>query len=203
MPLKWNEWKIPILVIVLAIISVMYINYTNINQSDQGNKENPQILNTSVQNVTEPVINASGPSIIDNDSKFKIWLSMSYTPISNDLKCISKAANYQNFTSTGLCAKFLKEDSNRSLEQIDSYNVSPSIKPMLDQYKRSLENYSIGGKYLEIGARNMDKEQMGIAIKYIKQANDILTNLSYGNTVNTNLSKIHQGINISGNISGS
>ena len=66
----------------------------------------------------------------------------------------------QNFNDTAICGGLLTNDANRSLGRINTYNVSSSIQGALNEYRKSLEDYAIGGSNLEMGAKNMDIQQI-------------------------------------------
>ncbi len=170
-----KNWKIVAILAVSILAAFLIPKFT----FPQGNTENiPASRAINITGVNTTVVNVTGTNITADDKNFQIWFTLSYKPIVDDLNCISKAAEKENFTDTVSCAKFLKEDSNRSLNQIGSYNVSPYFRPPLDKYKKALEYYSIGGENLEIGARNGDIEKMNAASKYIQQANDVMKNVT-------------------------
>lgn len=159
-------------------LSVDYIN-VGIRHMDNIHailkSSNPDNSNITT-NITADIGSLTNPT--NKDKQFKTWLTLSYRTIADDLGCISKAAKNENFTSTGRCANFLQDDSNRSLKQIITYdNVSISFKPALEQYRKSLQDYNIGGKELETGSNNKDLEKMSAGYSYIQQANKNMTNL--------------------------
>lgn len=169
-----------IMVILATVLIVILLNGQSLFNGQSSNPISDQ--NVSIGNNT----NMSNETNADKD--FKNWLSLSFMPIYNDLDCISKAGKNQNFSDTELCGKLLKEDSNRSLRQISKYNVSISLQASLDEYKKSLEYYNIGGLNLEIGARNRNVTQMVEATRYIQNGTEnmyivtnILNNISYKN----------------------
>ena len=159
---KSKGWKTILAIIILSVIVVSisqyillsekeigYANYNNTAKNDTRNKD-------TVINMTE------------EDKIFKSWVYISYVPIIEDLKCVTKAAKSQSFNDTEICGRFLKDNANRIMEQIERYNVSISMKDVQKEYKKSLEYYNIGGSNLELGARERNFQQMNDANAYIQ-----------------------------------
>lgn len=123
--------------------------------------------------------NSNVPRLTEEDRKFQDWTNLLSDNMKNDLYCIAKAAENRNLTDTEICGRFLKENSNRSLRQISEFNVSPSFEMTVSEYKKSLELYYLGGKNLEIGAKNYDTELMANATEYINQGKKKMTAAHY------------------------
>jgi len=160
------------IILISTLIVLAIVNYQP-NPPPKGDKLNETtIINMSAE-----------------EKNFRTWFVLSYGPIREDLKCISKAAKSENMSRTETCARILKENSNRSLNQIESYNVtniSTTVRSGLSIYKISLENYNKGGEILETGTRNKNASIMGTAIQYIQNgtnyANDAMKVLKVNNT---------------------
>lgn len=159
---KSKGWKTILAIIILSVIVVSisqfilltekeneYTNYDNIVKNDIRNKN-------TVINMTE------------EDKFFKKWVYISYAPITEDLKCVAKAAKSQSFNDTEICGRFLKDNANRIMGQIERYNVSIPMKDVKKEYKKSLEYYSVGGSNLELGSRERNLQQMNEANAYIQ-----------------------------------
>lgn len=158
-----------IIIIISIGLIILVFNYSSYIKN-----EPTQNITPIKTNITKDINNNE----TDNDKDFKNWMALSYTPIYDDVNCITKAAKDKSFSDIELCGKLLKDDSNRSLKQIGSYNISLSLIPLFNQYKKSLQYYNLGGENLEIGARNRDAQKMGISSEYIRQANEIMKNIS-------------------------
>jgi hypothetical protein len=93
---------------------------------------------------------------------------MNYQTIAEDLKRIRDNARNKNFTTMEMSGKFLKDHSNMFLGQIDEFNVSSYQKATLVEYKKSLDEYNIGGLYLEDGSKNKNVTEMNDSIGHIQ-----------------------------------
>lgn len=157
--------KYPMIITIIAFLVVIAVIY--VQTAD--NTENINVEETYVQNPN--IIKTENGTInkTEKDDEFIDWFQLSYKPISDDINCISNAAKNKDFNETARCAKFLEEDSNRSLARIDSFSdISPHFITILDEYKKSLVEYNKGGSYLRIGATNQNISQMANATEYIK-----------------------------------
>lgn len=167
-----KEWKMLTIIVICLGLVLFAINISNqntdVNNAGTNGTANT-IANKNAFNATDDDKNAlNGTS---DDKNFTTWLSMTSSIISDDLGCIVKSAKRKNFTDTERCAKFLRENSDRTLNSSDSHNnISAHLVPILNQYKGALKNYSIGGEYLEMGAKNKNTTQMVIASNYIQIA---------------------------------
>jgi len=161
-----KEWKMLIVIVICTSLVLLAINMGNnaentINANNSNGTGNG--TTTGATTVDKNVYNVS-----DDDKNFTKWLAMSSRLLSNDLDCIVKAAKNENFTDTERCAKFLRENSDRALNNSDLHNnISANIVPVLDQYKDALKNYSLGGEFLEMGAKSKNATQMAIGSRYI------------------------------------
>lgn len=152
------------IIAIITVIGIILFSLPNIGIFSNS-KNDP--INIGDINITETDLNKT-INITDKDKNFKNWIYLSIVPIIDDINCVSKAAKKQNFSDTERCGIFLRDDSNRSLRQIDGYNISLSLKDVRDEYRKSLEYYNLGGLNLEIGARNRDPLQMYNATMYIQ-----------------------------------
>lgn len=159
---------------LIAIIFIMLITVAIVSYQ-------PNSLSNGDKSINGNISETNWTNMSTEEKNFRTWFVLSYIPIRDSLKCLSKAAKSENFSQTETCARLLKEDSNRSLNQIDSYNtsnISTDLKSALGLYRISLENYYMGGENLEIGARNENTSKMGIAIQYVQNgtayANDAM-----------------------------
>lgn len=164
---KGRNTKVNMAIILIVIVLI------SLPQIISFNKENGNVNEKNVtyfdDNDLKPRTNYT--NLTDKDKEFINWFSLTYVPIRNDLVCISNAAKKENFSETQKCSKFLKEDSQRSISQIGQFNESLSMNNAISEYKKSLENYYIGGKDLEIGTKNRDISLMSNATEYIKVGN--------------------------------
>lgn len=154
----WIGKNLMLIVVILAtVLIVALISYQGPNSIPNENTSTGSNINATAES-----------NVTGKDKIFMSWFNSSYILGYDDINCITKAAKKKNFTDTEQCGKWLKENSNRSLQQIDTYNVSSSLQAALDEYKKSLEDYNLGGINLEIGARDKNATQMNIATKYIR-----------------------------------
>jgi hypothetical protein len=181
----WRSWMT---IAVLAALTIMVLIFNSQSPSMLSQNENISIGNgTNVEGSTNVMDNSTIP--MDNDTFFKSVVKVNLGVISEDLNCISRAGQTRNFNETERCGKLLSENANMSLRHVSGYNVSHPLQATLDEYKKALEYYNIGGAKLEIGARNRDLSQMGDAIGYIQNGTariNVITVVLYGNgTYNT------------------
>lgn len=161
-----KEWKMLIVIVICTSLVLLAINVSNnaentINANNSNGTGNG--MATNITTVDKNTYNTTG-----DDKNFTKWLAMTSRLLSNDLDCIVKAAKNENFTDTERCAKFLRENSDRALNGSNLHNnISANIVPVLDQYKGALKNYSIGGEFLEMGAKSKNATQMAIGSRYI------------------------------------
>lgn len=155
--------KYPMIIAIIALVGVMSVMYMqniqSIDNADNSYEQNPNIIKTENGTINKT----------EKDIEFIDWFQLSYKPISDDINCISSAAKNKDFNETTRCAKFLEEDSNRSLRQIDRFTeISPQFRLVLDEYKKSLVEYNIGASYLRTGAASQNMSQMMNATDHIK-----------------------------------
>lgn len=166
--ITWKNWMSIIIILAMIIIVLLFNNQSS--SLYPGQNKNVSIENNANVNGSDTnIINNSTKVTSDNDTYFKNWVTVSVKTMTENLNCISKAGKNRNFTDMERCGKFLSENSNNSLRSIDEYNVSPPMQITLEEYKKALQNYNIGGVKLETGARNRNVSQMGDAIIYIER----------------------------------
>lgn len=169
-------------VIIVAGVIVLIFNYTYGNNTG-GEYEISGAMDNGT-NVTRVILEDTdtannNTSIIGvNDTYFKNWVTISFKTMAENLNCISEAGKNRNFTDMERCGKFLSQNSDNALRFINEYNVSPSMRVVLEEYKKALESYNIGGVKLETGARNRNASQMGNAIKYIEGGTASVNNVT-------------------------
>lgn len=164
---KTKGWKIIMILVILSGIVAILFQFLFISEKDDRYANYNGTYNTVRNNDTSINLN-------EEDKKFIGWVSISYVPIDNDLTCIATAAKKENLSDTEHCAKFLKEDAQRPMKEIDKFNnsnISSFVNLAIFEYGKALENYYIGGRDLEIGAKNKDVELMSNASIYIKEGN--------------------------------
>ncbi len=154
--------KQSVIIIVSMIILMVLFQFVPYSK-DENNKDN--MIDENVSRLT------------GEDRKFQNWTNS--LSIQNDLYCITEAAKRKNLTDTEICGRILKENSNRSLMQLSGFNTSQSFEMTVSEYKKSLELYYLGGKHLEIGAKNSDIELMIKASEHIDEGKKKMTDAHY------------------------
>ncbi len=172
--------SIALILIALGIVLFSYQNSLKLGDTDGL---------SSVNNImTDEGLKGNNTGIKDNISEgqyFEERISLSYEIIGEDLKRIQESAKNRNFSSTEIAGKFLKDDSNMLIGQIDEFNVSSSQKAILDEYKKSLDEYNNGGLYLEAGSRDRNMTQMNDSIAHIQNGKNYeyrVLQMLHGNT---------------------
>lgn len=171
----WQSWM-TIAILSALVIMVIWSNIQTPSvrpESDEnasmGNlthaptSNNANIVRSEINTQTENITDAPA----DNDTIFKTWMALSFREIDENLYCISKESTFKNFAGIAKCGGLLANNSNFSMRH-STYDVSPSLQTVSDEYMRALEDYNIGGMKLEIGAKNKNESQMGDAIVYIQ-----------------------------------
>lgn len=119
---------------------------------------------------TTSSINATPPTILYDDQKFISWISTSVKVLGVDLDGLSSASSNVDLKNMEIYGRYLKEDSQKYLDEFNKFNISPSYMPMADEYKKALEDYYLAGKYTELGAKNVDAESIKLATSYAGEA---------------------------------
>ncbi len=165
----WKGWM-TIVVLLGTVIIVLWFNSYDPTVRP-GPDENISVDNRTrvpIENSADVQIGNGDVAPMDDDTFFRTWVAVSFKTINDNLDCISKASKVRNLVAVEACGKLLSDDSNMSLRDIDKHGANTSMKTVLDEYKKSLEDYYIGGTDLEIGARNGNGSQMAVAIGYIQ-----------------------------------
>lgn len=178
----WRSWMTITILAALAIMTVFLFSsqspYVPSFQNGNISMNNGTNVKGSV-NIIENSTNA-----MDNDTFFKSDVKVNIGIISENLQCISNAGRTKNFTQIERCGQFLSENANISLSHASGYKVSHPLQIPLNEYKKALGYYNIGGTKLVIGAKNRDLSQMGDAIGYIQNGTarfDMVASALYGN----------------------
>lgn len=102
----------------------------------------------------------------NDDQKLTSLMSTSIKVITVDAEEISNADSNIDFENMAISGRYLKEDSQMYLDELNKLNISPSYMPMADEYKKALENFYLMGKYIELGAKNVDVESLELSESY-------------------------------------
>ncbi len=177
---KFKRICVALILLALGIVLFSYQNSVKLGNTDRS---------TSVNNVTaDEGLKGNDTGIKDNISKdqyFEERISLSYEIIGEDLKRIQESAKNRNFSGTEIAGKFLKDDSNMLIGQIDEFNVSSSQEAILDEYKKSLDEYNNGGLYLEAGSRDRNMTEMNDSVAHIQNGKNYeyrVLQMLHGNT---------------------
>ena len=81
----------------------------------------------------------------------------------------SNAAFVSDMESMELYGRYLKEDSQKYLNEIEQYKLSPPLKPSADEFGKALDNLMLAGKYAEQGAKNLDFDTIALSSDYLLQ----------------------------------
>lgn len=115
-------------------------------------------------------INATPPTILYDDQKLTSLISTSMKVLILDFEGISSASSNEDLKNMEIYGRYLKEDSQKYLDEFNKFNISPSYMPMADEYKKALENFYLTGKYTELGAKNVDAESIELSASYADEA---------------------------------
>jgi hypothetical protein len=180
----WQSWM-TIAILLAIVIMVAWSNFRGpIVQPEKniltgveahvpiGNDANVQTGNGDDVKTTRSIgTQAENSTVVpmDNDTFFRTWVGLSFNAISANLDCLYKAGGVRNIIGVEACGKLLADNANASLTHMNDYiNVSISMQAASDEYKKALEDYSIGGTNIVIGAKNQNDVQMSDAIGYIQ-----------------------------------
>lgn len=166
--------------LVVGLIVIGLIGYLG----ERSDKPNAQIViptvtqtpiikspeSTSIMPTTNtPTATIQATSITD-DQKFASLLKESSKIIAVSSKGISDAAIREDYKSLELYGKYLKDDSQKYLNEMNKLEVSPSLKPIFDEYKLGLEKTNLAGKYTESGATNLNNDDLSLGSDYLNEA---------------------------------
>lgn len=145
-----------VLVIVVVILAILLVNV----QLPVGNK------------------NLTNSTVRERDTAYLRWANVTSELMKSHVLDIADAAKNDNYTSLEMYGAYLERDANISLDQSRYLEVSPGLKPSMEEIQKSLEDYNISGRYTEIGGKNKDNESLIIAANYVREANDHMINAS-------------------------
>lgn len=221
---KWNEWKIPIIIVVFMLSMVFSISYFGNPEEEYSDKvgrknvlenvreekayqENSQIGSNATSSeahmsrIAQP-INLS--NISREDQQFIALIMESDKIIVNDIKFAIDSANksnYRNFETSGMV---IKNDSAKYLKMTRSLNVSYSLKNMSDEYINALEDFYNVGKYIESGSKNPSSKDIERSIDYLRKATKHMNNVRnvlQASSMNPDISVNSNNMNITSNSS--
>lgn len=133
-------------------------------------------------------INAQSPTdnegnLVDNsnaegDLAFLKWANMVSESMRSHILDISNATKIDDYDNLEKYGKYLQIDTALYINQSRQFNVSSTVKPIIVDIQKSLENYEIVGKYIETGGKNHDDNSLYTAVDYAKKAEDYMRNAS-------------------------
>jgi hypothetical protein len=158
---NFKNKKTMYIVLILITIGIVLFNYQN--------SEKTEDVKSSANNLTlNNGITGKEENITSGDQYFKERISMNYQIIGEDLTRIRDNAKIKNFSIMESSGKFLRDDSNMLLGQVNEFNVYSYQNAILDEYKKSLNEYNTAGLYLEDGSRGRNMTEMNDSIAHIQ-----------------------------------
>ena len=112
----------------------------------------------------------TGVALTSEDQQFASWASRTSKTLSADCGSIGRAAERFDLDSLAMSGKWLYDDANKALSEIDRYHVSSVLKPVKSEFKLGLEDCKRAGYYYNRGARNINADDLEKANNYAKSA---------------------------------
>lgn len=160
---KLGKIKLTVPIIILILI----LSSGCLNSSTQ--QPAPTSIPIDTPEVVASTI-ASTPMPVYDDKEFLAWMQSANKILQSDLLGALDAIRYDDLKSMEIYGRYLKEDSQKYLDEIDKFTISPKFTPVAEEFKRAIENQNLGGKYLESGAKNADDEALNRAADYLSEA---------------------------------
>lgn len=132
----------------------------------------------NAQSPTDNEGNLADNANAEGDLAFLKWANMVSESMKSHMLNIANATKSDDYDNLEKYGKYLQQDTVLYLNQSRQLDVSPTVKPILGNMQKSLENYNIVGKYVEIGAKNRDNESLYTAADYSKLAADYIRDAS-------------------------
>lgn len=136
------------------------------------------MLFINAQSPTNNERNLANDTDIEGDLAFLKWANMVSESMRSHILDIASATKIDDYNNLEKYGKSLQKDTVLYLNQSRQFNTSSTIKPILGEIQKSLENYEIVGKYIEIGGKNRDKDSLYTAVDYAEKASGYMRNAS-------------------------
>lgn len=160
--------KNTIIIAVIVIILAISLMYAELN----GDKN---LVNSSTNGSVDGKLNST---VRQMDNAYLQWVEITFKSMGSHVSDIANATRANNYSSLAIIGASLERDANMSLDQSRHLEVSPGLKPSLEEVQGSLEDYIIVGKYIETGGKNRDDKPLTDALYYARNATDHMTNVS-------------------------
>ena len=125
-----------------------------------------------------------GVALTSEDRQFLEWLSDTAKTLELDRGYILDAIDEVDLDGMATYSKWLHDDANEALSQIDQYHVSSALKPVKNEFKLALQDDKLAGYYFHEGGKNSNFSDIEKATEYLKSA------LRHMKKVNALLSRI-------------
>ena len=112
----------------------------------------------------------TGMALTSEDQRFLEWTINTSNTLTTDCKLLTSAIERFDFDSVAIRSKWLHDDANKALIEIDHYHVSSALKPAKSEFKLALEDCKWAGYYYNRGARNISADDLEKANNYLKSA---------------------------------
>jgi len=153
------------------ILMLLFINaqYNKLNLTD--NTSGQIYVNGSLINGTN---GADKDGISQRDQSFLRWAEMVSKSMSYHVSDVANATKIDDYDSIEKNGISMRQDATLYLNQSKSLEISPMMKPIFEDIKKSLENYQLAGEYLEKGGSDRNNDSLIEAAGYAEHAENYM-----------------------------
>lgn len=153
------------------ILIVLFIN-AQYNKVNLINNTSGQIyVNGSLINGTD---GTNKDDISQRDQSFLRWAEMVSKSMTSHVSDVANATKIDDYDSIEKFGISMRQDATLYLNQSKRLEISPMMKPILEDIKKSLENYQLAGEYLEKGGSDRNNDSLYMAAGYAEHAENYM-----------------------------
>ncbi|BDC35802.1 MAG: hypothetical protein EF806_04465 [Candidatus Methanoliparum thermophilum] len=115
----------------------------------------------------DQVINWTSKS---DDQQFLDWMIRTVEKLMIDGEFILSALKEHDLDGIAMAGKWLYDDCDKALSEIDRYHVSPALEPLKNEFKLYLQDLKQAGYYYNRSARNINPDDIKKGNNYLESA---------------------------------
>lgn len=112
------------------------------------------------------------------DLQFLQWAANSTGVILDDYSNIKNATSERNNVLLEGSGRTLKEDSEKALNELDSFSVSPSLQDVMAEYRNFLQRSYNFGDFVENNSQTLDLESLEKTLEMINETSELFDEIS-------------------------
>ena len=130
----------------------------------------PKPIATPTLTSTPKTTLTATPMVTEQDVQYMEWALSANRILSSDIELMVSASNRGDTRTFGTYGERLYDDSVKLLNEIEQFNVSPTLRPSRDEFKLALEDYKMTGYYGEKAGQTYDDDYIYRAANYLESA---------------------------------